>query len=132
MNNHCSYESFGRMGGRGGMRPMGGRGGMRPMGGRMGGPMGGRRPFGMNHPHRFYHHPKPRYHYNYYNNFYPYNSYYYYPVVSYTDQDFCFCTDPKDEYPNQEKVCVGNTCGVCIPRSFCTTCHEKITCKKQE
>lgn len=164
MNNYFSYENFGPIGGGGGAsRPFGGMGSggaSRPLGGMGSGPMGGGprpfggmgggggprpfgrmghgRPFGMNYPHRYYHHPKPRYHYNYdpyyyYNSYYyPYN-YYYYPVVAYNDQDFCFCTDPKDDEQSQEeKVCVGDTCGVCIPRSFCTTCDEKITCKKKD
>jgi hypothetical protein len=148
MNNYFSYENFGPMGGAGGgigggprpLGPMGGAGGGIGGGPRPLGPMGHGRPRGMNYPHRYYyHHPKPRYHYNYYPYYYnnPYNTYYYpynyyYPVVSYNDQDFCFCTDPEEDDQNQEKVCVENTCGVCIPRSFCTTCDEKITCKQQK
>lgn len=144
MNNHFSYENFGPIGG-GGIHGGGGIGGGGIHGGFVGGGgigggprsfrrMGHGRPNGMSHL-SYYHHPKPRYHYNYYpyyyyNNFYPYNSYYY-PVVSSNDQDFCFCTDPEDDKQNQEKMCVENTCGVCIPRSLCATCDEKITCKKQ-
>ena len=138
MNNKFSSEGFqgGPMGGGG---PIGGGriGGGGPIGGGPR-PLGHGRPFG-GMDHHYYHHPKPRYPYNYYPyyyNYYPYNYYYYpynyyYPVVSYNDQDICFCTDPKDD-PNEQKVCVDGTCGVCIPRSFCTTCDDKITCKKQE
>jgi hypothetical protein len=141
-----TYENFGPMGG--GPRPMArpmGRGGVpgsgpRPMARPMGRPMGRD---GMKYHHRSYHHPKPRYHYNhypyyYYNNYFPYSSYfypynYYYPVVSsIDDQDICFCTDPKYDNPDTEKICVEGICGVCIPRSTCTTCDEKITCKKQD
>ena len=74
-----------------------------------------------------YHHPKPRYYYNYLPYYYNYYPYYYPYYYSYGDQDICFCTDDTDV----QKVCVGDTCGVCTPRSLCSKCHETITCQKQ-
>lgn len=117
-----SGDGIGGEMGRGGMGGIGGNG----IGGGLGFRRGGGGMDGMTRP-MYYHHPKPRYNYNYpynYNNNYFYNNYY-------NQEDICFCTETSYDNTYQQKVCIDKVCGVCSPRSLCKSCHENITCSTQ-
>lgn len=59
-----------------------------------------------------YSHPKPRYYYG-----------------DYPIPNACFCTKTTYDSSKQRRTCVGNTCGICVPKIYCKTCEdEKFSC----